>query len=77
VVGPSGLLIAIIGYRSFALSVLVWGWGKQKKETNPGFGKYCVSLQYTQSTCGAALKDHFNYNKSYIQGVLSSDFTKF
>jgi hypothetical protein len=55
----------------------VWGWGKQKKETNPGFGKYCVSLQYTQSTCGAALKDHFNYNKSYIQGVLSSDFTKF
>ncbi len=30
-VGPSGLLAAIIGYRSFAVSVLVWGWGKKKK----------------------------------------------
>jgi hypothetical protein len=30
--------IAIIGYRSFALSVLVWGWGK-KKPPNHGFGK--------------------------------------
>jgi hypothetical protein len=70
------LLIAIIGYRSFALSVLVWGWAKkQRKETNPGFGKYCFPLQYTQSTCGAALKDDFNYNKR--KNVLSSDFTKF
>jgi hypothetical protein len=25
VVGPSGLLVAIIAYRSFAVSVLVWG----------------------------------------------------
>jgi hypothetical protein len=30
--GSSGLLIAIIGYRSFALSVLVWGWAKKKRE---------------------------------------------
>jgi len=29
---------------------------KQKKETNPGFGKYCVPLPYTQSTYGAALR---------------------
>jgi hypothetical protein len=62
-VGPSGLLIAIIGNGSFALSVLVWGWGKKEEETNHAFGKYCVPLQYTQSTCGAALKDDFNYNK--------------
>jgi hypothetical protein len=43
----SRLIIAIIGYRSFALSVLVWGWGKKKKrkETNSDFGKYCVPLQ--------------------------------
>jgi len=55
--------MAIIGYRSFALSVLVWGCAKKRrKETNPGFVKYCVPLQYTQSTCGAALKDDFNYN---------------
>jgi len=25
VVGPSGLLVSIIGYRSFAVSVLFWG----------------------------------------------------
>jgi hypothetical protein len=31
VVGPSGLLIAIIGYRSFAVSVLLWGWEKKKR----------------------------------------------
>jgi len=31
VVGPSGLLIAIIGYGSFASSVLVWGWGRKKR----------------------------------------------
>jgi len=30
VVGPSGLLVAIIGHRSFAVSVLVWGWGEKK-----------------------------------------------
>jgi hypothetical protein len=65
VVGRSRLLIAIIGYRSYALSVLVWGWEKKKeKETNLGFGIYRVPLQYTQSTCGAALKDDFSYNKS-------------
>jgi hypothetical protein len=63
VVGLSGLRIAIIGYRSFALSVLVWGLEKKRKETNPGFGIYCVPLQYTQSTCGAALKDDFSYSK--------------
>jgi hypothetical protein len=57
-----GMLIAIIGSRSFALSVLVLGWGKKKKKTNPGFGKCCVPLQYTQSTCGAALEDDFSYN---------------
>jgi hypothetical protein len=32
VVGPSGLLIAIIGYWSFAVSVLVWTWGKRKEK---------------------------------------------
>jgi hypothetical protein len=43
----------------------VWGWEKKKrKETNPGFGIYCVPLKYTQSSCGAALKDDFSYNKS-------------
>jgi len=55
----------------------VWGCAKKKKkrkETNPGFVKYCVPLQYTQSICGAALKDDFNYNKT--EDVLSSDFTK-
>jgi hypothetical protein len=74
VVGRSRLLIAIIGYRTFALSVLLWGWGKKKKKTNPGFEKCCVPLQYTQSTCGAALEDDFSYNKT--KDVLSSDFTK-
>jgi len=44
--GSSGLLIAIIDYRSFVLSVLLWGWGeKNRKETDPRFGKYCVPLQ--------------------------------
>jgi hypothetical protein len=37
---------------------------KKEKETNPGFGIYRVPLQYTQSICGAALKDDFSYNKS-------------
>ncbi len=49
------------------------GVGKQK--TNPGFGKYRVSLQYTQRTSGAALEDDFSYNNT--TDVLSSDFTKF
>jgi hypothetical protein len=39
---------------------------KNKKETNPGFEKYCVPLPYTQSTCGAALKDDFSYNKRCV-----------
>jgi hypothetical protein len=47
---------------------------KREKILNPGFVKYCVPLQYTQSICGAALKDDFNYNKT--EDVLSSDFTK-
>jgi len=34
VLGLSGLLIAIIGDRSFALSVLAWGWGEQKEKRN-------------------------------------------
>jgi hypothetical protein len=38
------------------VSVLVWVWGKKRKKTNPGFGKYCVSLPYTQSTYGAPLR---------------------
>jgi hypothetical protein len=29
--GSSGLLIAIIGYPSFAMSVLVWGRAKKKR----------------------------------------------
>ncbi len=37
---------------------------KKKKKTNPCFGKYCVPLPYTQSTCRAALKVDFSYNKS-------------
>ncbi len=36
----------ITGHPSFAVSVLVWGWEKKEKETNPGFGKYCVPLPY-------------------------------
>ncbi len=39
-----------------------YGVGKQK--TNPGFGKYGVSLQYTQRTSGAALEDDFSYNNN-------------
>jgi len=31
VVGPSGLLIAIIAYWSFAVLVLLWGWEKKKR----------------------------------------------
>jgi hypothetical protein len=31
VVGPSGLLVAIIGYPSFPVSVLVGGWEKSKR----------------------------------------------
>ncbi len=75
-VSSSGLLIAIIGYPSFALSVLVWGCAKKKKrkETNPGFVKYCVPLQHTQSICGAALKDDFNYNKKVFCQVISINF---
>jgi len=65
VVGPSGLVVPIIGYRSFVVSVLVWGW-KKIKETNPGFGKYCVPLPYIHSTCGATLKDDFNYSRTSV-----------
>jgi len=57
------LLVAIKGYGSFEVSVLV---EKNKKETNPGLEKYCVPLPYTQSTCGAALKDDFSYNKRCV-----------
>jgi hypothetical protein len=75
VVGRSRLLIAIIGYGSFALSVLVWGCGeKGEKKTNPGFGKYCVRLQYTHRTCGAALEDDFSYNKKMFCQVISLNF---
>jgi hypothetical protein len=34
VVGPSGLLLAIIGYQLFSV-----GLGKKRKKSNPGFGK--------------------------------------
>ncbi len=49
--------------------------GLGNKKTNPGLGKYRVSLQYTQRTSGAALEDDFSYNNT--TDVLSSDFTKF
>ncbi len=74
VVGPSGLLIVIIGYQSFIMLVLVWGWEK-KEEINLSFGKYCVPLPYTWSTCGVVLKDDFSYNRRYLS--MSSDFNRF
>jgi hypothetical protein len=76
VVGPSGLLIAIIGYRSFVVSVLIGLGKKKKRETNPGFGKYCVPLPYSQSTYGVALRMIL----ATTEGVFafhSSDFTTF
>jgi hypothetical protein len=45
VVGASGLLIVIIGYPSFVMLVLVWGW-ENNNNNNLGFGKYCVPLSY-------------------------------
>jgi hypothetical protein len=59
VVGPSGLLVAIIAHRSFAVSVLVWGWGKNKKLILV-LRNIVFHGQYTQSTCGAALKEDFS-----------------
>jgi hypothetical protein len=73
VVGPNGLLIVIIGYQSFVVLVLVWGWEKKLKN-DLGFGKYCVPLPYTHSTCGVALKDDFSYNRRCLS--TSNDFTR-
>jgi hypothetical protein len=44
VVGASGLLLDIIGYQLFIV-----GLGKKRKETNPGFGKYCSIAIYQKS----------------------------
>ncbi len=71
---PSRLLIVIIGYQLFVVLVLMWGWEK-RKEINFGFGKYCVRLPYTQSMCGATLKDDFSYNRRCLS--TSSNFTRF
>ncbi len=73
-VGPSGLLIVIIIYPSFVMLVLVWAW-EFFFNNNLGFGKYCVPLSYTQSTCGATLKDDFSYNRSCL--FMPNDFTRF
>jgi hypothetical protein len=73
VVGPSGLLIVIIGYQSFVVLVLKWGWEK-KKEISLGFGKYCVPLPHTQSTYGVTIKDDFSYKRCLS---MSSDFIIF
>jgi hypothetical protein len=42
---------------------LLRGVGKKINNSNPGFEKYFVPLQYTQSTFGAALEDDFSSNK--------------
>jgi hypothetical protein len=49
-------------YKNHAKWIAKGGWEK-KKNSNPGFEKYFVPLQYTQSTCGAALEDDFSSNK--------------
>jgi hypothetical protein len=54
------------------VSIVVWGWERGKK--NPGFAKYCVPLPYTQSTCGAVLKDDVSYNKR-CGAALKDDFS--
>jgi hypothetical protein len=66
------LVVAIIGYRSVAVSVLVWGW--ERKIKIPGIAKYCVPLPYTQSTCRAAVKYDFSYNKR-CGAALKDDFS--
>jgi hypothetical protein len=52
------------------VSVLVWGWEKNEKKQILVLGKkYCVLLPYTQSTCGAGIKDDFSFHKKVSLNV--------
>jgi hypothetical protein len=51
------------------VSVLVWGWEKNEKKQILVLGKYCVLLPYTESTCGAGIKDDFSFHKKVSLNV--------
>jgi hypothetical protein len=58
-VGPSGLLLAIIGYRLFSLRL-----GKKRKAINSGYGKYCSIAIYQKSQ---------QFNKRSMAGTITRE----